>query len=429
MRKITEQWRYPKGLKKFIYECTDFRTNKTLKKNRFVAYIEMYNGKPIERIFGFLANSNKRTYKDILVKEVARYYEHSQYLGGVWCNWVNGAKYCDFGEKDHFYKYNKHKWYFPDEYLMTDLDQFLIDNNLKYTGWDEYDGGEGFTDYITTYIENPKTELLVKAGLSKWVRYMRYLDTSKKSIHEVFKINQDCVPLLYEDRFGLEELFACRKTKSNNLKFLQEKVALKHKVIDLRKWYGGDSQEIIEVLKQEKTAKYIADNKVWSGDYVDYLRDLLKLGAITDVKALYPKNFRKAHKETNKKILISESQALIDGFIKTYNKHKKYAYEDANFLIKPVKEPMELYKESEVLGHCVRSYDNRVSEGETEIMFIRKTNSQNKPFYTLELKKRKIIQVRGKNNKEADKKVKEFVLDWADKYNLKYNKGLFKEML
>lgn len=427
MRDIKEQWKYPKGIKKFIYDNTDFQTNKTLKKNRFVVCIEMFNGKPIERVFGFLSKSNKRTYKDIQVKEVARYYEHNQYLGGVWCNYVSGAKYCNFGESDRFYKYNKHIWYFPDEYLMTNLNQFLIDNNLKYTGWEQYKGGIGFTEYITTYIENPKIELLVKAGLDKWVRYMRYLDTSKKAIHEVFKINQNCVPLLYEDNFGLEELFICRKTKSNDLNFLRNKVSMKYKIIDLRKWYGGNNEELINVLKQEKTVKYISDNKVWQGDYIDYLRDLIKLGAITDIKALYPKNFVKAHRQANKKVKIVESQELVEGFIKAYNKHKKYVYEDSNFLIKPVKDPMELYKESEVLGHCVRSYDTDVSDGKTEIMFIRKTNSQNKPFFTLELKRKRIIQVRGKKNKEPNNQVKAFVEEWANKYKLKYDKELIEE--
>ena len=46
-------------------------------------------------------------------------------------------------------------------------------------------------------------------------------------------------------------------------------MALKYKVIDLRKWYGGDSQEIINVLKQEKTAKYINDNKLLDNYTID----------------------------------------------------------------------------------------------------------------------------------------------------------------
>lgn len=419
MKDITKKWAYPKGLKKYIYDNTDFKTNKTLKKNRFISVIEMFEGKPVERVFGFLSNSSKRRYKDILVKEVARYYNHNQYLGGVWCNWVNGAKYCNFGQADRFYKYNKHIWWFNDD-LITDIDQFLIDNNLKYTGWEQYDGGMGFTDYITTYIDNPKVELLVKAGLSKWVRYMRYLDTSKKSLHQIFKINQDCVQLLYNESFGLEELFVCRKLKVNDLDYLRKKVALKYKIKDLKRWYGGNNEELINVLNQEDTIEYLANNKVWEGDYIDYLRDLTKIGAITDKKALYPKNFRKAHKKTNELVQIADSKELMDGFIKSYNKHKKYIYEDSNFMIKPVKEPIELYKESEKLGHCVRTYDTEVSDGKTEILFIRKTNSKNKPYYTLELKRKKVIQVRGKNNKEADDKVKAFVEAWANKYQLKY---------
>lgn len=419
VRNLTKQWAYPKGLKRFIYESTDFQTNTTLRTNRFVEYIEMFEGKPLKRIFGFVSKTKNRSYKDILVKEVARYYDHCQYLGGVECCYLNGQKKCWFGYKDRFTKYNKHQWWF-DCYEMTDYDQFLQDNNLLYTGWNDYKGYLSFDEYITDYLKNPKIELLVKAGLSKWVRYLRYLDTSKKAIHDVFKIHQDCVPLLYEYGFGFQELLMCRKTHSNDLQYLRNKVALKYRLIDLRRWYGGNDENVIQVLKQEKTIKYIIDKKIWERDYIDYLRDLAQLGAITDAKALYPKNFMKAHNEANKQIEISKSKELIDGFIKAYKKHKKYIYEDSDFIIKPVKEPMELYEESAKLNHCVRTYDKDVSKGETEILFIRKLKSQNKPFYTLELKRKKIVQVRGKGNKNPDKKVDAFVQKWANEYKFKY---------
>lgn len=419
MRDLRKHWPYPKELKRFIFENTDFQTNPTLRTNRFVDCIEMVEGKPIRRVFGFLSKSKNRKYKDILVKEVARYYDHNQYLGGVEAQSLGGGKKCWFGYRDKFYKYNKHKWWFKC-YSMTNNYEFLENNNLKYTGWENYKGSLSFDEYLTKYLENPKIELLTKAGLGRWIRYLRYLDTSKKAIHEVFKINQDCIPLLYEEKFGLEELFVCRKTKSSDLNYLRQKVAIKYKILDLQRWYGGNDDGIIHVLKQEKTLKYISDKGIWTGDYIDYLRDLSKLGAITDSKALYPKKFMKAHQEASKQVVIAESKELMDGFIKSYNKHKKYIYEDSDFIIKPVKEPVELYTESEALNHCVRTYDQDVSKGYTEILFIRKINSQNKPFYTLELKRKKIIQVRGKDNKDPNKKVTEFVQDWANKYKFIY---------
>ena len=108
------------------------------------------------------------------------------------------------------------------------------------------------------------------------------------------------------------------------------------------------------------------------------------------------------------------------GFRKAYKKHQKYIFENNGLLIRPVKEPSELYKESDALDHCVRGYDQNVAAGTTEIMFIRKKAAEDKPFFTLELKNKKVIQVRGKDNKDPDKTVEKFVSTWAENFRIKY---------
>lgn len=416
--------RYPKGLKEFIYNETDYRENKTLKISRFVSFIQMYEGKPLERIFGFLSDTKNRTMKDMLVKEVARNYDHKQWLGDVYACTINGRKYPAYCyKKDGFGLHKGNGWSFSFCYSMTDPNEFLEEHDIKYSGWDRNKVELDFLTYLTNYLENPKCELLVKAGLGYWTKYIKYLDTSKKSLHQIFKIKQECVPLLQDENFRYNELMACRKYGYTNIEDIKTRLCINE--ICRRKYY---EDFIKEILKRDETFKYLSDNKFFLRygmyDYMDYLKELKELGAITDNRSLYPKNFKTAHKKAASKIKAKESAKLMAGFTKSYEKNKKYEYGQDKYLIIAVSLPNQLYKESEVLGHCVRTYDEDVAAGRTEIMFIRKSKNPNRPFYTLELKNKKVIQVRGKENQDPNEEVIEFIRDWSKKFRIKYNPEL-----
>lgn len=70
------------------------------------------------------------------------------------------------------------------------------------------------------------------------------------------------------------------------------------------------------------------------------------------------------------------------------------------------------------LNHCVRTYAEKVAKGETGIMFVRKQSDPDEPFVTLELKGRKVIQVRAKNNSIPIPKVCDVVRDWEKRFRL-----------
>lgn len=415
---------YPKFLKEYILVNTDYMHNRTKRVSRFVSYYDIFEGKPIERIFGFICLSNKRTIENMLVKEVCRNYDHHQWLGGVYSSYFGGYKYPYYNTLDVF-DIVKNKWHFNYLYHMYSPKQFLDNNDIKYSGWtDECE--LDFFEYITTYFENPKCELLMKAGLGYWTKYLKNLDLTKKSLHEIFKIKQECTPLLHNSRFGYRELMVCRKYGYTDMEEIITRIALsyhckKERIINDYKY----DEYIIDILKDDATFKYFVKYKFASCgriyDYIDYLKELKQLGALSDPKALYPKQFKKAHREATKKIDIKESEKFIKGFTKSYNKYKQYEFKKGNLIIMAVKLPEQLYEESEKLDHCVRTYDEDVAKGKTEIMFIRQKDKPNKPYFTLELKGRKVKQVRGKNNKDPNEDVIKFVRTWSNKFNLKYN--------
>ena len=102
---------------------------------------------------------------------------------------------------------------------------------------------------------------------------------------------------------------------------------------------------------------------------------------------------------------------------KVYKKLKKYTFSKGDFIIKPAQSPAELVKEGMSLHHCVGTYARYVSKGETAIFFIRKKETPDEPFYTLEYENGIIVQCRTINNQsyELNEQVKSFVNEWYEK--------------
>jgi len=61
------------------------------------------------------------------------------------------------------------------------------------------------------------------------------------------------------------------------------------------------------------------------------------------------------------------------------------------------------------MHHCVATYIDRVAKGETTILFLRKKQNPETPFYTMEVNNGAMIQCRAKYNGPMTEEVKEFV--------------------
>lgn len=90
-------------------------------------------------------------------------------------------------------------------------------------------------------------------------------------------------------------------------------------------------------------------------------------------------------------------------------------YVSGALLIRPAASPKELRQESKVLGHCVRTYAGRVQAGGTSILFIRKTEDPDTPYFTLELNAQgRIVQCRGNHNCAYPDDVAAFINEWYE---------------
>jgi len=116
--------------------------------------------------------------------------------------------------------------------------------------------------------------------------------------------------------------------------------------------------------------------------------------------------------------------SLYNKKLKEKEKHFKYfSFNDDKFTITYPKEYLDIVNEGILLNHCVRSYAEAIIKGKTNILFIRKNEELDKPFFTLEIRDKKIRQCHGYNNCNVDtvEGLDAFLKKFCDEKNIKYN--------
>ena len=92
------------------------------------------------------------------------------------------------------------------------------------------------------------------------------------------------------------------------------------------------------------------------------------------------------------------------------------AFASGGILIRPILDEEELIAEGKALSHCVSSYAQRIADGSTMILAIRRKAAPDVPWFTLQLdpKTLKVEQNRGKKNCDPPKEVRDFVALWIN---------------
>lgn len=181
-----------------------------------------------------------------------------------------------------------------------------------------------------------------------------------------------------------------------------------------------------QYVRNQIAAKQIAHVSEFANDYTDYLRmaDDLKYD-LKNKNVLFPKNFQKAHDDLSK-IISDREKAKLEAerkkrSIKIKRRYKQYqqlfAYENKEFILSVPSCREDIVNEGTKLHHCVASYADRVAEGQTIILFVRKKEEPDKPFYTLNIDPKDYhqIQCRGLQNCDTTKEVDRFLAEWRRK--------------
>ena len=95
---------------------------------------------------------------------------------------------------------------------------------------------------------------------------------------------------------------------------------------------------------------------------------------------------------------------------------EKLSFALDGLMIRPCANEEELIAEGKLLHHCVATYAKDYAEGRTAILFIRRVDQPEKPFFTLEFdeKGKKVKQNRGLRNCDRTPEVTAFETAWLN---------------
>lgn len=325
----------------------------------------------------------------------------------------------------------------PKEWEHTPMKYSALEIMAKKERVVEYD----YEAAIQEYLNFNRIEHLIKMGLTKLVGELFRLNqninlqTDAKNIFAVLgldkektrilqKINGDhrCLMLLQAAkekgiRINEDEVTAFCQRFGYNAKLLKRK----RKNMSMEKFIRYFQREADRCSKpQEKNGV-----NALARDWVDYIRWCEELGYdLSDDYYYMPKNFKTAHENMLEeyKIFINKKRTeqkrkeeenvkkqlavTCDNFRKVL---KEGEYKSGKeFVILIPHNADEIREEGKSLHHCVGTYINKVATGETCILFVRRQDDMQTPYFTMEWRNGHIEQCRGAHNCLMPKKLQLF---------------------
>ena len=125
------------------------------------------------------------------------------------------------------------------------------------------------------------------------------------------------------------------------------------------------------------------------------------------------KNYNRFKREYNDELFAIETN-------KRSYKRLEYENEDKTIkVIRPLK-PQDIKDEAVQQANCVASYIDKVMEGRTRILFIRRTNEIDKSYITMEVNQNgEMIQAYGACNRKPDAEGLAFIREYCKEKGLK----------
>ncbi|MBU5331437.1 PcfJ domain-containing protein [Anaerocolumna aminovalerica] len=332
--------------------------------------------------------------------------------------------------------YGSHVEYGKGILYYSNLDEVLKDTPFQYSALKllaEHEKGYFINhESFLRYFEKRRfIEYLIKMRLFNLANdyvshpYNSAINEEGKSVQEILNLPKQQINRLIEMDGDLYSLKLLQLEEKEGIRITNEQI----KYITENNLRLENLKFIIGYTTLGKALKYLKINKGndnMLSDWIDYIRNgkILDFN-LTDEFVIFPRHFKQAHDNTTKLVLDMKNENQDKVFKKIMDEAiANYAFSTKTFEIVIPKKTSEITMEGQRLHHCVGTYIDRVIKQETLILFIRRKEDLSEPFYTMEVRQGRIVQVRGMNNKDMTPQVKQFV----DSFNKKIlNKEQMRE--
>lgn len=280
--------------------------------------------------------------------------------------------------------------------------------------------------FLESSLEHPKIEHLVKVGFytltSDWA-YGRVcgsdFDETQNRTHRLLQVQKEDLPFLHDLDVNIRNLRVFQKYCAENIKdrkqllIWQKDNDLNTDLLDLL-IYMTPHKLMCYFEKQLKDVPYFNSMGRVVEEYRDYLRMSRQLHYdLNNSFVLFPADCHNAHdkamQHVNRKAAAKERRAFRRVYQRIQN---SLDFEKGGMQIIYPKDPDEIVKEGQALHHCVGSYVSSVANKKCIILFLRKTEELDKPFFTIEVRNGEVRQIHGQNNMDPTPEVQKFMAAW-----------------
>lgn len=399
-----------------------------------VVILQKYGQKWVERQFKAVCKWTLEGKKIELFEQCRAVIPEGQCWGKVYYGIYTEEDEC----RQEFWDKNPMNKRFLSSYLYTgNLKEVLKCGNLENSGMDILAGRKqrfNVNKYITTFHQRPYLEYLVKAGLLRmaadvvntygWWGDPDAVDAQARSIRGALKLDGNRVNRIKQLNGGLNVLEWLQKEEAmgvriseESLRYLSEKRLSVRECGSLLESAGSVNRMVNYIKKQKLPARKTMI--IWE----DYLRMAANEGMnIMDDIVRFPKDLKARHDQLvelaneRREAKRMEGYAGLDRRIRgRLSDVKKYFWEDDGYIIVPAAKSEELMAEGRALHHCVGASDRymeKMAEGKSWILFLRKKEAPEKPYYTIEISMEddRIIQYYSEFDRQPDKETVDRVL-------------------
>lgn len=278
------------------------------------------------------------------------------------------------------------------------------------------------SDYFSNNLKTYK-KLFKKNGFEEVVDTMNLILKYKIDLS---RYNETDLEILKEDKYDIVKILNVLENEninSLNINILLKKILRSHKCQESKlSGYRLFENEFISNLADSFSMEMQLNNHNQINlDEDEKFKVCLKL---FKMNIIYLRNY---HNQLSRKINSINLNKYTKGVQKAIDLNQKWGYIGDTLSIVIPSNKEDIANEGKELFHCVGSYIPDVAKGNTFIVFLRKNDKINKPYYTIEIIKNEIIQIRGYGNKvELSKEDIFFLREWTDKKEINIREKFLK---
>lgn len=369
-----------------------------------------------------------------------RIYEHRRIFAGPKpFVYYRPTSSCEFEKRDD-----------PMNYLYVDCEDIhmqpaeeiikIVSNSaLKYSGlidsWGlgkcQYDWHVDIPDmsYLRAWYINPAMELVMKSNMNYITKYLMNHNEcigNGSTLTEILDIPQSLVKIVKEQNMHYDEM-------RNMAHMYQYDTTMTYDVYQQIIYEGLPTSVMCDIARHyhipyDKMMRYLQSvydhqcilKRDALSEWSDYLRMASRIGVdLTDKTKAFPTSLKKEHD-----IAIFAYQAVQyeinqREFAARAQENKIYEFETEQFIVRIPETPQEVVEEANAQRNCLRSYIERVKNGETAVAFVRQKDNPDKTYLSAEIRNGQLIQLKGYcNSNPRSKEIVDFMKAWAKAKNI-----------